>query len=191
MKKLLSLLLLAALTPVLSSCGEQKINQQVVIDKSLLEVLQGKGKDGSVATPSGNPSSTPSPTASVDVNINPNVEREIKQAIQDNATALNSQDINAFASSLHPESRFTSFMPDVFYLLVQAQTRYRINGMSVESQSDTSASVLVDRSTSDISGTIEQEILYTMRKSGTSWKVFFMEVQSQGGFSGDEFDDDF
>ena len=186
MKKFLTMAVVSvcALTG-LSACGEQKITQQVTIDKSLLEVLQGKAgpKDGATATvnpkPTAPPSSTPAssepePTFGSD-------ENAIFAVIKANANALNSQDLNSYATTLHPESQITRYMPDIFWLLVQAQTRYQINDLEVDEQNDSVASVWVDRSTSDISGTIEQDIIYTLKKSGSSWKIYFMEVENGDG----------
>ena len=160
-------------------------NKNVVnvnIDEKLLEAIRGK-------TGSKEPNETPSeipppkkplelPDTDPDLELNHESERIIFQVIDDNANALNAQDIDPFIDTLHPESEFMSVMPDLFYYLIQAQTRYNILDKSVQSLSESSASVLVLRRTSDLSGTIDQEILYTMRKSGDDWRIYFMTDQT-------------
>lgn len=195
MKKVLLMSLLAGLTIGLNACGEQKISQNVTIDKSLLEVLQGKASGGNTPTTkpsagtaspepgsSSTPSSPPRNTSGTGASANVGAEAELRAVIQANGTALNNQDLNAFAQTLHPQSKITQFMPDIFYLLVQAQTRYRFNSMTVEAQNENTATVYVDRSTTDISGTIEQGIVYSLQKSGPNWKIFFMEVDNSDDF---------
>ena len=185
MKKtlLMGILMLSA---GLSGC-DQKINQQVVIDKSLLETLSGrtgsdsKSPNATPTSPQPSSQSTPRPV-DVPLNVPLSDESAIRQIIQDNANALNSQDVGAFSNSLHPQSQIMNFMPDIFNVLVQYQTRYRINEIEITSKSESSASAYVYRSTTDISGTIEQDIIYTLRKSGDAWKVFFMEVDQSDGF---------
>lgn len=191
MKKSLVMSLLVTVAALgLNACGDQKITQQVTIDKSLLEALQGKtttkSTDGATTTPT--PAAKPSPTSSSsagsssdDDSGEPPEEQALFVAIRSNALALNTQDIQGFTNTLHPGSQFMAYMPNLFYLLIQAGTHYAINDMQVQRNDGTDATVLVDRDTTDISGTINQHITYTMRKSGTAWRVFFM-ANNGGGY---------
>jgi hypothetical protein len=185
MKKALLMALLVLGSGSLAAC-DQKVSQQVVIDKSLLEVLQGKSgpKEGSTTPPSAKPNPTPTPGSDDDPTVEVSVsdEQAIRAVIQANADALNSQNLPAYSATLHPESQITAYMPNVFYVLVQYQTRYRINDLEVEELNGNNASVWVQRSTADLSGTIEQDIIYTLRKSGSNWKIFFMEDENSSDF---------
>lgn len=192
MKKSLVMSLLVTVAALgLNACGDQKITQQVTIDKSLLEALQGKTTTKSTdgATTTTTPSAKPSPTSSSGSSSGSSsddsdasaAELPIFVAIRSNALALNTQDIQGFTNTLHPGSQFMAYMPNLFYLLIQAGTHYAINDMKVQRNDGTDATVLVNRDTTDISGTINQQITYTMRKSGTVWRVFFM-ANNGGGY---------
>jgi len=178
-KSLVMSLLVTVAALGLNACGDQKITQQVTIDKSLLEALQGKtatkSSDGD-ATPTPKPTPKPSSSASdSDSSSSSNSdEQALFTAIRSNATALNNQDLQGFTNSLHPGSQFMAYMPNLFYLLVQAGTHYALNDMAVQRNDGSDATVFVDRDTTDVTGTINQHITYTMRKSGSSWRVFFM-----------------
>lgn len=186
MKKALLMALLVLGSGSLAAC-DQKVSQQVVIDKSLLEVLQGKSGPKESGTPTTTPSAKPNPTPTPKdddpvVEVNVSDEQAIRAVIQANADALNSQNLPAYSATLHPDSQITAYMPNVFYVLVQYQTRYRINDLEVEELNGGNASVWVQRSTADLSGTIEQDIIYTLRKSGSNWKIFFMEDENSSDF---------
>lgn len=112
------------------------------------------------------------------VTVDASLEEQLSKSIQANADAVNAQDVSAFTDSLHPQSQYMPYMPNVFYSMVQNQTRYKLNKITVQNATESTANVLVSRSTTDKSGTSEQEILYSMKKSGTAWKVFFMENTS-------------
>lgn len=113
------------------------------------------------------------------VAVDASLEDLLNKSIQANASALNAQDVNAFTDSLHPQSPYMPYMPNVFYSLMQNETRYKINKITVQDATETTANVVVSRSTTDKSGTIEQELLYSMKKSGTAWKVFNITDQTK------------
>ncbi|MEZ0374376.1 MAG: hypothetical protein ACAI44_35140 [Candidatus Sericytochromatia bacterium] len=122
----------------------------------------------------------PSPVASPSsIPFNPEQEQALFAVIRANAEALNTKNLAAYSATLHPDSQITSYMPNVFNLLVEATTSYKLNKLTVRDFTGTSATVLVARSTTDKSGTIEQEILYSLRQSGPDWKIFQLEVDTQ------------
>lgn len=198
MKKFYALLLSSAF--LLAACGPgptQNNNNNIKIDISE-KLLQALGKqDGKTETDTGSQSTNTQTRGSINtdtetkVDVSLELKKEIEQAIHDNANALNTRDLAAFSSSLHPSSQIQAAMPDIFYFLMQAQTSYNIVSIQIQSQSDTSATALVERRTTDLSGTINQQILYTLQKSGSQWKVFFMVDQSSNtDFDSGEFEDD-
>ncbi|MGV3523948.1 MAG: hypothetical protein ACO1RX_06975 [Candidatus Sericytochromatia bacterium] len=163
---------------LLTACPSPNVNQnvQVTLDQKLIDGLLKPSANPTASSPPtpDTPAAPPANSGSIDAEANADIE----QVIYDNANALNTQDVNAFYNTLHPASEFATYMPDIFYALLQYQTRYNIRSQQVQSVSGNSASVLVSRRTSDISGTIDQEILYTMQQSNGVWKVYFMTDQS-------------
>lgn len=171
-------------------------NKNVVnvnISKELLEAIQGKSsgdpsKTPSKANPSATPSDSPSPLPSISPSNKPDPDSldlstsekdAILQVVDDNAKALNSQDIDAFSDTVHPDSEFAQYMPDLFYYLLNANTQYEIVNDYIDTVSGNSASVIVYRRTTDVAGTVDQEIVYTLRKDGSDWKIFNMIVTNQ------------
>lgn len=200
MKKTL-LMVLVALSG-LTACGDQKITQQVTIDKSLLDALQGKAT-GTTTTPnttaSVSPSpptgSSPTPTNGTSVGTSVGVSTDSKvvlKVIQDNADALNTENIGAYTDSLHPDSLFYKAMPSLFTKLVQGQLKYRINSSQVITHTTTQATVKVDRSTGSLGGVSHDLVLYTLLPSGSTWKIYTMELQGTvPSFDNSGSDDDF
>lgn len=194
MKKTLLMVLLAL--SGLTACGDQKITQNVTIDKTLLDALQGKANG--TATPNTPASVNPAPpsgSSSTGTSTQVSVSTDSKvllKVIQDNADALNTQNIGAYTETLHPQSPFFKEMPNLFVALVQGQLQYRINSSQVLTHTDSEATVQVDRSTSSSAGTSHDQVLYTLRQSGTSWKVFFMQLTATApSFDDSGSDDDF
>lgn len=111
--------------------------------------------------------------------IDTSTEAQLIQIIQDNANALNEKDVVAFQASLHPHSQLHSYMPNLFAVLLQFKTSYRLNKIMVEAATGSDASVQVSRSTTDISGSKEHEIRYHLRKFGNVWRIFSMDVKSE------------
>lgn len=175
MKSLTQISLSLAAAVLLLACAEQSNAVNVSIDPELLQNLAG-GRGAGNSSDAPDETNKPTPSG---IDVAPEVQRAIFQAIDDNANALNVQDLRAYYQTLHPDSQFTALMPDVYYVLTtQYQTRYNILDKSIQSQSEDSASVLVRRRTSDTSGTLNQEILYTMRTFEGDWRIFFMTDQS-------------
>lgn len=179
MKKQLQAALSLGLLLLLSGCPTQSNAVNISIDPELLESISGTQAANKAKATGSTQKVDTSIDASVPVeSVAEDVEAAIFQAIDDNANALNTQNGDAFIRTIHPQSQINAAMPDLFILLVQSQTRYNILDKQLQSKSESAASVLVQRRTSDLSGTINQEILYTMRTDGDQWKVFFMTDQS-------------
>lgn len=175
MKKFLTCLLSLSLLS-LSACGDNKITQQVNIDKSLLDALQGKNtsKDG------GSTTTTPSPTPTASADSASDSENEaIYAAIRDNADALNNRNYAQYISSFHPTSPYLAYMPTLYYQLTGVNTRYVLKNMQVSFKNATLANVVVNRDTIDDAGTLSGKINYTLGKSGSDWKVGLMEASDQ------------
>lgn len=103
----------------------------------------------------------------------------IIQVIHDNANALNGGDPDKFKASFHADSEFTKLLPDFYVRLRETfRTRYNIVETKLQSQSADIASVIVKRRTTDYTGTIEQDVLYTIRKSQGNWLIFAMDIQA-------------
>lgn len=139
---------------LLTACPPQEITQIV-----------------NVPLPSANPSvaATPDPTA-----------QAVIQAIHDNANTLNGDDITKYWATLHVDSDFSKGMPALYTSLRNSRVQYNIIEAKIQSQSADIASAIVKRRTSDFTGTVEQEVLYTLRtdKDG-KWKIYSMVTQSQ------------
>ncbi len=190
MKKTLVMVLLT-LTG-LTGCGDQKITQHVTIDKSLLDALQGKAaanQTGTVnpqpsAATSPNPAPAPSSGASATVSAD---TKALQQIIQENADALNSQNLSAYTSTLHPQSPFFQAMPNLFISLTQIQLQYRVHSSQLISESNGTATVMVQRTSTSNVGFSNDNVLYTLRQSGSALKVYYMEVDESGGNFSDDF----
>lgn len=141
----------------------------VVLLSSLSACFQTVSQE--VILPSAQPSAAPT--------TNPE-EADIFQVIHDNANSLNGDDIKGYTITLHDDSEFMRLMPAIYMDLRRFQTRYNIVSAKVQSLSAEIASVDVKRRTSDYTGTIDQDILYTLRKNSSgSWKIYTMVNQTQ------------
>lgn len=128
-----------------------------------------------VILPTANPAALPSPDPE---------QKALIQVIHDNANALNGDDLSQYQATLHEDSDFMRLMPAIYLDLRRLQTQYNVADTKIQSQSAEIASVLVRRRTSDFTGTIEQEVLYTLRKnSSKNWKIFSMVVQTSHAVS--------
>ena len=108
-------------------------------------------------------------------------QKALVQVIHDNANALNGGDEGQFTASFHSDSEFSkSESLASFYQRLRNQyfTRYNIVETKIQSQSADIATVIVKRRTTDYTGTIEQDVLYTLRKQAGSWKIFSMYIQA-------------
>lgn len=173
--KRLSLALISSV--LLFACGAEQTNVvNISIDEELLQSIAGSQTTSeTTATGSQRPAGgLPFDDKQPVDNVPANVQAEIFAAIDANAEALNSRNLQAFTNSLHPESQIASAMPRLFEILVQNETRYIILDKSLQAKAEEGAVVLVGRRTRDVKGTLNQTIRYTMRKHNGQWKVFFM-----------------
>ncbi len=152
MKFALSLCFSLICLSLLTACPPQTISQIVNIQPS--------------ASPSSSP--TPDPTT-----------QAVIQVIHDNANNLNGDNITEYWATLHTDSQFNQLMPAIYTDLRNARTQYNIVEAKIQSQSADIASAIVKRRTSDFTGTVEQEVLYTLRTNRDGkWKIFNMVIQS-------------
>lgn len=176
----LSLLLLGLTAcPVTQNTANNIANDNIVnvtIDQALLEAIRGKvGQDA--VTPSPAPLlSNPSPD--LEIAKEPEMAQQITQAIKDNADALNKQDRKLYAAGFHPDSVFIPEVNSIFDFLLETKTNYFILEADIERMSVNRAAVYVNREVTNIYGTVEQDILYTMRRSDNDWKIYFMTDQT-------------
>ncbi len=121
----------------------------------------------------------PTPNPSVSPSQNPD-ESAIIQVIQDNANFLNTESLEQYQQTFHANSELMAGMPDLFYRLRGIKTFYNVLSVKVQSLSKDSASVDVKRKTTDYSGTVDQAILYTLRKDTQGhWKIYSMVKQEE------------
>lgn len=125
-----------------------------------------------VSLPKASPEAVSEPTADP-------AQAAVFQAVHDNANALNAQNVTDYTRSLALGSEILQGMPEIFVELVRVHTQYSILETKVLSLSAETASVAVRRRTSNANGTIEQQMLYTLRRDSGAWKVLTMMDQSE------------
>lgn len=158
---------LAACTPgSVTQVNENNIS--VKISEELIQAIQGAQK-GETAT-QGSEKPVDSGVEATD---------EIKTLITTNADALNRKNYQDYFATFHMDSPFKSTLGGIFQQLDQTQVRYQIKHTSVQTQTTSDASVLVSRTTFNVYGQTEEEVLYTLRKEGSDWKVYFLALQFQ------------
>lgn len=186
-------LLMASLLCVLSACPSnvaQSVN--VSISPELLENLQGARGGATTgepkpptpsATPTGSPSVVPSALPSVVPSAVPGVDDQtraaIVQMISENATALNQENYDAYIATVHPGSGLRDQMTQLFFYLVEFETQYFIENVTVLNQSEDRASVRVQQRISDVGGVVSSSIIYDLARDGSRWKIFAVR-QDQG-----------
>lgn len=182
-------LLMASLLFVLSACPSnvaQSVN--VSISPELLENLQGARGATTTgepkppapsATPTDSPSALPSVVPSAAPGVDDQTRAAIVQMISENATALNQENYDAYIATVHPGSGLRDQMTQLFFYLVEFETQYFIENVTVLNQSDDRASVRVQQRISDVGGVVSSSIIYDLAKDGARWKIFALR-QDQG-----------
>lgn len=172
-------LLMASLLVLLSACPSnvaQSVN--VSISPELLENLQGARGANTTGTDTDGEKPVPPPAPSVDVDAQ--IQAEIEQMVNENASALNQQNYEAYIATVHPRSGLIEDMTQLFFYLVQFETQYFIDRVTVLEQSDGEAYVMVQQRISDLGGVVSSNVFYTLAKDGSRWKI--MGLGQRSGF---------
>ncbi|MBF2054812.1 MAG: hypothetical protein IGS03_15305 [Candidatus Sericytochromatia bacterium] len=98
--------------------------------------------------------------------------------VNENASALNQKNYEAYIATVHPRSGLTEDMTQLFFYLVQFETQYFIDQVTVLEQSDSEAYVMVQQRISDLGGVVSSNVFYTLAKDGSRWKIMGLGQKS-------------
>ena len=179
-----SALLLALLT-ALSACPSQTVGQSVniTIDKQLLEQITGVTPPNT-STPDSNvpPSAPPSQTTDFPQEPDESLDEDeeaLFNVVYDIADGLNDWDIYTFSNALHPNSAFAVNMPGFFNQLVEAGTTHQINNITVEEQTENTATLRVNRYSTAFGSGKTEDLFYDLLKVDSEWKL--LQIRSVDG----------
>lgn len=161
---------------LLTACDGGKVNQVVNV------VLPSSSPTSPAAAP-------PTPAAQVEANAQVSVDTQIRKTVEDNINAINTQDLTALLNTIYPDSQLRRDLETYGNQVFIGQTRHHLQELNITSKSETSASVSLKRRVTDVTGTVDEEALYVLRKSGDRWLITDINIQKQSRVSGSGADD--
>lgn len=136
------------------------------------------------SSPSSQPAAPPTPAAQVAANAQVSVDAQIRKTVEDNINAINTQDLTALLNTIYPDSQLRRDLETYGNQVFMGQTRHHLQELNITSKSEASASASLKRRVTDITGTVDEEALYILRKSGDRWLIADINIQKQTRVAG-------
>ncbi len=131
-------------------------------------------------TPTASASPTPAPSAATNINQTSDLDLSARAVVEANVKAINTQNVDAFAETLHPDSAYNKQLSSIFESITQAKIHHDLLSIEVSEKSTTSTMILtVTRKVSSITGNTRETASYLMKKDKDTWKIFDLTLDSQ------------